>query len=277
MYIGIDFSGAAAPWKPRASRPSVWIATIEDTVPPHLADLRPVQSLPGEGEPFTRLITLLSAGNFVAAGIDAPFAIPAKYMPPGGHAELLNRVNRLGRAADRPFPSGAALVDLATKTAPLDQKKPYRVTERVWVERGINTRSTLWNGPRGGAAFTAACLTLLARSGSPVWPWNCGPGMLVEAFPAAQLRTWALPHSGYSKPEQQEARERILAGLAKRLDFSVSQRVLMHESCDALDAVIAAFAAIAAVGEGAPAEYPIDGLIALIDDGASGPSDRGIC
>ena len=85
--------------------------------------------------------------------------------------------------------------------------------------------------------------------------------MLVEAFPAAQLRTWALPHSGYSKPEQHDAREQILVGLAKHLDFTASQRASMLGSPDALDAVITAFAAIAAVREGAPAEYPADGLL----------------
>ncbi len=269
MYLGIDFSGGADPWKARCSRPTVWVAAIENNVAPRLTNLRPVQSLPGDGEPFTRLLALLRAGDFAAAGIDAPFAIPAKYLPPGGHVELLYRVGRLSPMLDRPFASGAALVGLAAEIAPLDQKKPHRETERVWVERGVNTRSTLWNGPRGGAAFAAACLTLLARSGRPVWPWNCGPGMLVEAFPAAQLRTWALPHSGYSKPEQHDAREQILIGLAKRLDFTASQRDSMLGSPDALDAVIAAFAAIAAVREGAPADYPADGLIAVFDDAGS--------
>ena len=274
MYLGIDFSGGADPWKARCSRPTVWVAVIENNVAPRLTELRPVQSLPGDGEPFTRLLALLRAGDFAAAGIDAPFAIPAKYLPPGGHVELLHRVGRLSPVPDRPFASGAALVGLAAEIAPLDQKRPHRETERVWVERGVNTRSTLWNGPRGGAAFTAACLTLLARSGRPVWPWNCGPGMLVEAFPAAQLLTWAMPHNGYNKPEQHDAREQILVGLAKHLNFTASQRHSMLRSPDALDAVIAAFAAIAAVPEGAPAEYPADGLIAVLDDGGSRTSCR---
>ena len=267
--LGIDFSGGADPWRARCSRPTVWIATIEDLGAPRLIDIRPVQNLPGEGEPFSKLVTLLRAGSFAAAGIDAPFSVPAEYLPPGGHDELLDRVKGLSAAPDRPFPSGAALVELVAESAPLNRKKPHRETEQVWVRHGVNTRSTLWNGPRGGAAFTAACLTLLARSERPIWPWKYGPGMLVEAFPAAQLRTWALPHRGYGKPEQRDARETILIGLAGRLDFTASQRNAMLEFPDALDAAIAAFGAIAAVREAAPAAHPGDGLISVMDHATS--------
>ncbi|WP_413989144.1 DUF429 domain-containing protein [Labrys okinawensis] len=272
MYYGIDFSGAADPWKARCLRPTVWVATIVGALAPRLSDIRPVQELPGEGAPFTRLVDLLRAGDFSAAGIDAPFAIPGKFLPTGGHAELLDRVNRLPAMSDRPFPSGAALLELAKEIAPSDEKKPHRETERFWVKRGVNTRSTLWNGPRGGAAFTAACLTLLARARRPIWPWDFGPGMLVEAFPAAQLRTWALPHSGYGKPEQQATREKILIGLARHLNFTDAQGRLMLGSPDALDAVLAGFAAMAAMSEGTPTEYPIDGLIAVRNDGELGSS-----
>jgi hypothetical protein len=100
MYLGIDFSGGADAWKVRCSRPIVWIATIEDIIAPRLTDLRPVQTPPGNGEPFTKVLALLRAGDFAAAGIDAPFAIPAKHLPPGGHVELLNRVDRLSPDPD---------------------------------------------------------------------------------------------------------------------------------------------------------------------------------
>ena len=265
MYLGIDFSGAARPWRPRCHKPTVWIATVEDGKVPRLTDVIPVQSLTGDGSPFDRLVTLLHSGKFRAAGIDAPFAIPVKYLPAGGHRELLDRIRRVQPAVDRPFASGAALIELAAAISMLDQKKPYRETEKLWIERGVNTRSALWNGPRGGAAFTAACLTLLARSERPVWPWKCGPGMLVEAFPAAQLRSWGLPHSGYSKPEQNGVRADILDGLAKHIQVSESQRVSLMESPDALDSVISSFAAIAAVRKGTTTQHPADGLIAVMD------------
>ena len=83
MYLGIDFSGGADPWKARCSRPTVWVAAIENIVAPRLTNLRPVQSLPGDGEPFTRLLALLRAGDFAAAGIDAPFAISARVSATG--------------------------------------------------------------------------------------------------------------------------------------------------------------------------------------------------
>lgn len=50
-------------------------------------------------------------------------------------------------------------------------------------------------GPRGGAAMTAACLKLLHEANCPIWPWQrSARRLLAEAFPAAQLRHWQLPH-----------------------------------------------------------------------------------
>ena len=265
-FYGIDFSGAAAPWKARCGRPTVWIATIEDAVTRRLIDLRPVQNLAGTGEPFERLVRLLRAGDYQAAAIDAPFSIPAEYLPPEGHAELLDLVRRLPPAPDRPFPNGGALVELADGIKPRLTKKPYRHTEQCWIKRQVNTRSTLWAGPRGGAAFTVACLTLIALSERPIWPWDHAPGMLVEAFPAAQLRCLDLPYVAYGKPEQFAARERILTGLTGLIEFASSDRTVMIKSADALDAVVAAFAAIAAFQNGPDQAKPADGLIAVLDD-----------
>ena len=265
MYLGIDFSGGAPPWRARCARPTVWIARIHDTLAPRLTHLRPVQDLPGQGEPFARLASLLRAGDHAAAAIDAPFSIPAEHLPPGGHAELLARIAMLPPEPNRPFPSGRSLVALATEIVSLSGKKPYRAAERIWTDRGVSTRSTLWNGSRGGAPFTAACLTLLARSGRPIWPWSFGTGMLVEAFPAAQLHVWGLPHKGYGKPGQRDVRARILAGLAEHLSITPAHQSLMLETPDALDAAVAGFAAMAAERSGAPAEHPGDGRIGIWD------------
>ena len=76
----------------------------------------------------------------------------------------------------------------------------------------------MWAGPRGGAAFTAACLVLAARTRRPVWPVaRAGPGLLVEAFPAAQLRQWELPYQRYDG----KAGTPVRAGLVERLRLRV--------------------------------------------------------
>ncbi|GAA3713955.1 hypothetical protein GCM10022268_23400 [Sphingomonas cynarae] len=244
----------------------MWIATVEVADRPRLIDVVPVQGLAGSGGPFDRLVTLLRSGDHVAAGIDAPFCLPARHLPPGRHHGLLSMVATLPDAPDRPFPSGASLVALAAAVAPIETAKPLRTTEKHWSSRGVNTRSTLWNGPRGGAPFTAACLTLLARVGRPCWPWAIGPGMLIESFPAAQLRAWDLPHTGYAGRDQRTARRIILDELSQRIGICPAQMGLMLDHPDALDAVLAAFGAIAASTDGPPAVVPPDGLISVMDD-----------
>ena len=261
-FLGIDFSGGAGPWRPACSRPSVWIAALEGF---RLADLRPVQKLEGNAEPFDNLVDLLRHGRYRAAAIDAPFCLPEAHMPPGGHTELLKDIAALPPAEDRPFPRGAAILAYARRQAPLASAKPARITER---QHGA-TRSSLWNGARPGAPFTAACLTLIARAGRPVWPWKDAPGMLVETFPAAQLRAWGLPAVNYAAPEARPVRERIIAYLEDRqlLALDPPERKNMLGSADALDAVLAAFGARAAANRtlkiDKPQNWRSEGAIAV--------------
>jgi hypothetical protein len=228
----------------------------------------PVQQLPGTGTPFDRLVELIAAGEFDAATIDAPFSLPSQHLPLGGHRELLRSIRALPNASDRDFPLGSAIVLLGENVTVKhqDMPKPLRETERYWAERGVNTRSTMWSGTRGGAPFAAACLRLLELAGRPIWPWHDPqPGILGEAFPAAQLCQWRLPHRAYSKPSQTENREAIVWGLSARVSIDpVDERKLL-DSPDALDAVIAAFAAIAiAKGEVANFSRPSEeGFIAV--------------
>jgi hypothetical protein len=228
----------------------------------------PVQQLPGTGTPFDRLVKLIAAGEFDAATIDAPFSLPSRHLPPGGHPELLRSIRALPNASDRDFPLGSAIVLLGENIAVKhqDKPKPLRETERYWAERGVNTRSTMWSGTRGGAPFAAACLRLLELAGRPIWPWHDPqPGILGEAFPAAQLCHWGLPHRAYSKPDQTENREAIVSGLSVRVSIDpVDERKLL-DSPDALDATIAAFAAIAiSKGEVANFSKPCEeGFIAV--------------
>jgi hypothetical protein len=249
-WYGIDFSGNHAQWRPQTRKPNVWIATVEGEAGDlRLVKLEPVQALPERfGEhPFDRLVCLLRAGDFAAAGIDAPFSIPRQYACRfGSYAALLDAVEGLPREG-RPFPKGAAFVEgLTGEKPPLAPPKPMRRTDQL-QPRGVNVRSTMWNGARGGAPMTAACMALLARAGRPIWPWAAPaqPSLLVEAFPAAQLSTWGLPHQKYEGADNLANRQAIARGLCARLRIPKEYLAPMLDCADALDAVVCAFAAIA--------------------------------
>ncbi len=261
-FLGIDFSGGAGPWRPVCARPTVWIAALEGF---RLADLRPVQKLEGDSGPFANLLHLLTEGRYRAAAIDAPFCLPEAHMPAGGHTQLLKDIAQIPPAEDRPFPRGAAILAYARTHAPLASAKPSRLTER---QHGA-TRSSLWNGARPGAPFAAACLTLIARAQRPVWPWKDAHGMLVETFPAAQLRAWGLPATNYADPDARPTRARIISHLeeTRHLALGASERKDMLRSADALDAVLAAFGARAAANRTLrfekPANWRLEGAIAV--------------
>lgn len=93
--------------------------------------------------------------------------------------------------------------------------------------------------------------------------------MLVEAFPAAQLKAWGLPHANYSALEDGKTRAHIVADLEERrqLMIDAADRKQMLASADALDAVLAAFGAKAAanrmLAKEKPANWKIEGAIAV--------------
>jgi hypothetical protein len=251
-FLGIDFSGNAQSWRPGRAR-NVWIAeAVVDGGRPVLRNLLPVQDLAGEGPPFRRLVARLQRRDFAAAAIDAPFSLPASALPAGTgdrRAALLREVATMPLAMDRPFPSGRQLVAaVAARCGPME-RKPRRLAERQWP---VNVRSTLWDGPRGGAPFTAACLHLIAATGRDCWPWvESGEGLLVEAFPTAQLRVWGLPHQKYGgvTAENCANRRRIVEGIGHRITCSGEQIALMQASADALDAVLCCFAGMAVLAD----------------------------
>jgi hypothetical protein len=223
---------------------------------PLLSSLQTVQELQGQEEPFQRLVSLLEARDFNAAGIDAPFSVPYEYLPCGGHRALLEQVAGIERKK-RPFPTAQDFVCRILAGRSMSGKKPLRKTELAWNKpelawnrKKINVRSTLWAGSRGGAAMTAACLTLLHQSQCPIWPWHPSsePGLLVEAFPAAQLCHWGMEFEGYNgdSPEALSKREKLVASISRLIEIpDGSLRKKMEQSADALDAVLCAFAAIA--------------------------------
>jgi predicted nuclease with RNAse H fold len=269
-YLGIDFSGNFRMWSPGCTRSNVWIAEVDST-PSGLVlqSLGRVQSLQPESEPpFSRLAARLRRRDFVAAAIDAPFSVPVKYLHPRTHRDLLQQVASLPLERGRPFPSGGDLVDFLN--CPRQTAKTWRDTEEFWRKRGLNVRPALWNGARPGAPMTAACLKLLWQSECPIWPWQSnGPGLLMEAFPAAQLQHLGLKHQRYDGHNGKENRFTIIAELGEAIRLG-KFREKMQASADALDAVICAFAAIA-VGEGRPLQpteisFPEEGQIAIAAD-----------
>lgn len=281
IFHGIDFSGDVTRWTPgcgrfNINRCNVWIATAEARADAlglvglrPVQDLRhlrgrehpferPVQHLQGSEHPFERLLALLAEGDYCAAGIDAPFSLPERHMPAGGWPELLRDVETLPKEG-RPFAKGKELVAYAQKTAPFAESKPLRKTEQAY--KGLNVRSTLSNKKRGGAPFTVACLTLLAKVERPVWPWaREARSLLVEAFPASQLLEWGLDYNDYANSYPSPKRDAILEHISGRISIPANLREHCRYSADALDAVLCLFAAkaafegLATVGDAAAAK-----------------------
>jgi hypothetical protein len=164
-----------------------------------------VQELSGDRHPFTNLMQYLRQSEFAAAAIDAPFSIPVDYVRPKIHRALLELVAGLESPDGRPFPTAHDFVNAVLEGRIPVTKKPLRQTEKYWQQQKVNVRSTLWAGARGGAAMTVACLKLLQETGCPIWPWERSVrGLLIEAFPAAQLCHWGLPYQGYNRNSEAE-------------------------------------------------------------------------
>jgi hypothetical protein len=250
-FLGIDFSGNVRSWRAGRATLNVWLCRVKyDSDPsPYVTELTSVQHLAGSGPPFRRLADLLARGQFSAAAIDAPFSLPSRYVPREGWSRLLELVDALSLDRAAPFPGGQSLIKLAQTISQLDCQKPLRRTEKLWSDRKINVRFTLWWKPRGGAPFAAACMKLLAAAGfPPCWPWSTPTeGLVVEAFPAAQLWAWKSPLQKYDGPDGISARQEIIRSLESRINFGGFRRTA-EESADALDAVVSSFAAVAAFG-----------------------------
>jgi len=246
QVLGINVSGSADQWSAKKRNSNVWIAAGRvDDGRLLIDDLAPVQALVGDAEPFNRLVELLTDLDGFAA-IAAPFSAPRAYA--ASVPVLWAQASGLPHTG-RPFGRGADLVDLLAPDAGRHGAKVYRACEALWRQRGLNTPSTLWSGPGGGAGAAVACMTLLLMRGGPVWPLRPGGAgaVLVEAYPAAQLFTWGLAPSGYSgaKPKPAAARAQILAALVADHGLVVSEALaaLCQGNADALDAVLCAYAA----------------------------------
>ena len=248
---GIHFSGDHNKWSAGCTRSNIWIAAgFQRGAIMSLKHLMTVQDLPGDGAPFQRLSNLLNSPGEGFAAIDAPFSLPAAFLPDGPEAAWAE-VRRL--AGDRQFCRGAELVGALGPDLGSRGKKVLRKTEKDWRSQKVNVRSTVWSGPRGGAPFTAACMTLLSRHKGPVWPIRTGSGLtLIEAFPAAQLRHWGLPHIKYNGEDAAAETQRniIIKGLQRHgIQLENNHFEACLKSADALDSVICLFAAAAVAND----------------------------
>jgi hypothetical protein len=269
--IGIDFSGDARQWR-RANESNIWIATGRACGNKlHVTGLRPVQRLTGTDPPFDRLRAYLANASSSYAAIDAPFSVPCSIT--GDVEALWKRVLQLPTNG-RPFAKGKTLVEALSPQLGPRGAKLLRLTEQYWKEKGVNVRSTMWAGPRGGAPFAAACMTLLAQHGGPIWPLRVDARrgcVLTEAFPAGQLRQWKQHHFGYNGAAAASLARRvsILNWMQQKrgLQIGAPDRNLCLRSADALDAVICMYSAAAVANNRLavpPAELAaMEGLMAV--------------
>ncbi|MBI5198256.1 MAG: DUF429 domain-containing protein [Nitrospirae bacterium] len=113
--------------------------------------------------------------------------------------------------------------------------------------------------------MTAAFLSILQKIGRPIWPWQGldNNGLLVEAFPAAQLLTWNMDYQGYNGNTltARDIRSRILKALCSYAQLHIPDefQLLLQESADALDAVLCVYSAVAVTENrlAYPPQYPV--------------------
>jgi hypothetical protein len=133
LCVGIDFSGNDRMWSTGCGNSNVWIAEVERSSPrPILVSLKRVQQLSGDGPPFDRLIQYLRETDFDAGAIDAPFSVPAEYLQPRTHSELLELIGKAKPIDARPFACAQEFVDLVLGERTTATKKPLRRTEEYW-------------------------------------------------------------------------------------------------------------------------------------------------
>lgn len=255
-WIGIDFSGNDQMWSAGTTRSNVWISTLEesrhgDIRIRELCQVQALSRLQNETT-FQALTRFLRDGRFDCAAIDAPFSLPREALPKDGFRWLMREVALLEVESGRRIPHGRQLIELARrkiKDLPHEgRKSPRRVVESHFGA----TRTPLWNGARGGAAFSVACMRLLADIAvDRIWSGEGVPvSRLVEAYPSAQLHRWNLPRKGYDgeKKDAPRTRRGIVRRVVElwRLKLTDETRHRMEASADALDAVLCAFGARAA-------------------------------
>jgi predicted nuclease with RNAse H fold len=122
-----------------------------------------------------------------------------------------------------------------------------RVTDQVTQEvTGLRPLSVSADLIGHVALRCAGLLSQLANGGHPVD--RGGGGIVTEAYPAASLKTWGLPHRGYKLPRDTRVLGEIVGAItAPETSLDLGESIdLCKRRHDALDAVIVALTARAA-------------------------------
>lgn len=168
-----------------------------------------------------------AATGATKVGIDAPFGWPEPFI------DFVTAHRDGGRLAAH---------DLGGR-----RKLAYRLTDQLVIDQGWGRPLSVSADLIGHAAMRAAgLLSGLAAAGYDVD--RAGSGLVVEAYPAAALKQWRLPSTGYKGAVGAVVRSGIVDALTARcpwLDLGETE-ARCRRSDDALDAVICGFIARAA-------------------------------
>jgi predicted nuclease with RNAse H fold len=165
------------------------------------------------------------------AGIDCPLGWPEKFV------EFISAHH-----------TGTVIVPAEVAGRKWPRTLAYRVTdEAVREATGLVPLSVAADRIAYTAMRCAGLLAQLARKGQPVD--RCGAGVVVEVYPAASLSQWGLSHRGYKGTGNAKSLAQVVDALLVAAPWLTlgPYEDKCRRSDDALDAVIAALTARAAI------------------------------
>ena len=204
------------------------------------------------------LIALLVKEKLIA-GLDFPFSWPAPFLTWLAGRQEISDAGDCSSMIDWPF---TRIEDLALEFG----REPRRLTDELIRPKGQSPLHRINPGMLKMTWQGTKLLNRLQKAGCAVAPFDApgplpdndaakGPhGLVMEVYPAAILRSLALPYKKYkgSQPEAKALRAEILASLPKvtetiktlpGLVLEPHLATLMLASDDALDAVLACYSA----------------------------------
>ena len=181
-------------------------------------------------------------------GIDCPLGWPVAFM------DFLDRQRR-----------GAIDLD-EVDSVPDRAEIVYRRTDLVCLAGGDRPLSVAADRIAHPALRAAGLLAALAGGGVDVD--RAGRGAVVETYPAAALRHWGLPSRAYKRAVNEPARRDLVDALLRTVPWlavSDDDRAVLIRSDDALDAVVCALVARAALLGAVSRPSPEDAEIAAVE------------